>query len=565
MPRGRGYRKKQPPRRRLGSVSSSMNPYRQKTRVQLLFDEALAKRNHPVVKAALSELKAATIETIKSIPSAKNRKSKAKSGGYKSNLSQLRGGHDRHEKLEPSGKAKPNPVNKNKGFSSTPTGVINARGSHKTIPGWKKKRHRQYKSMAWQTILVSRPNRLAGSNNLLETSRYPVKAPETRDSEAVQAMIFSPWCSNYSGIHTSHARCINAAGTDIQVIEHPDGRFDTIQNLAGTERHDMPASLNAANYGAIVYEGSGVSAGTARAAGNRAELHAHYDQMVKSTTIDLSFMASRAFPMKISVSLVRIVDPVEPGGVMTTDDKKELLNNLDGSGCDYRRYKTHYNHQFTLPGLKVGKKPPRYSVKKTIKSDWMQSNTWQQDSVAEALTQSGNNNKLGQNIAVRNREVADGAVSGQYFILIKYRVIRKPRQFTYTNTIDTDQGNGGTTNSLARIVMPVITEESYDVPVHTGLGAVGEDGSPFSTNQGNESKGTFYVAGKIVTGWAFKENTNPFPSVMHSTPANADFRKSASLNISPWFFDNDTDGIYTLSANHVKIAASTASGSGNEV
>lgn len=74
-------------------------------------------------------------------------------------------------------------------------------------------------------------------------------------------------------------------------------------------------------------------------------------------------MASRAFPVKISVSLIRHIKPTAPC-VWTADDKKQLLNNLDNKGLEWTDYKAEYNHEFTLPALRTGKKPPTRNIVK---------------------------------------------------------------------------------------------------------------------------------------------------------------------------------------------------------
>ena len=88
--------------------------------------------------------------------------------------------------------------------------------------------------MVWQTVLLSRSNRLAGSNNTLQTTRYPLKMPECLDSEKTMSVIFTPFCSHFSGTHTSFYRKVNSAGN---ALDHDTtNRLDVIQRKADTGR-----------------------------------------------------------------------------------------------------------------------------------------------------------------------------------------------------------------------------------------------------------------------------------------------------------------------------------------
>ncbi len=57
--------------------------------------------------------------------------------------------------------------------------------------------------------------------------------------------------------------------------------------------------------------------------------------------------------------------------------KKMLLNNLDNKGMEYAKYKTEWLHEFTLPGLRTGKKIPHYSINKTLNTNFLQTNTFE--------------------------------------------------------------------------------------------------------------------------------------------------------------------------------------------
>jgi hypothetical protein len=455
----------------------------------------------------------------------------------------------RHEKLKQSGTV--GPVNKGKGFNSKSHGVVTTHGKG-VVPAWKRKRLSKYKNMVYQTILVSKSNRLAGSNNVLETFRYPIRAPQCLDGERVQAMVFQPFCSHFSGIHSTMFRKIQADGTDLD--HETTQRLDCIQNKVDISRHELPSSVDGVGGSAIVYEtdysGGAITAGVARGASNIDQIHKYYDQLVRKIKVDLIFTASRAFPMQISVSVVRMIDATTPY-LLSADDKKMLLNNLDNKGMEYSKYKTEWLHQFTLPGLKANKKPPHYNINKTLNCNFLQTNTFEKNNVAEAMTQSATT-LLGKGIDVRVNETADGDMSGAFVILIKYRKKQQPQTFVYTHTIDANDRH-----PEATIQLPVVTEDSFDVPT-TGGNYLNNDGTPFDVSQGDESKGCFYVAGKMVTGWGFRREVESVPSIVSSDPSHADYKKAQSLNICPTYTSDDTYGIYTESPDHVQLAASTA-------
>lgn len=460
---------------------------------------------------------------------------------------------NRHDDLK-QGK-NPGSMNTGRGFTTSARGY--AHTQHRSvIPKWKQDRIKKYDNNVWQTILLSRSNRLTNSNNTLETSRYPIKAPECLDSERVQSMIFQPFCSHFSGIHTSHYKHVLQTGTGAgNVLIHNttvDGRLDTIQNQVDSGRHNMSGDVDGSGAGIIVHANDTTATSTARGIGNRAQINQHYDQLVKQTKVDLVFTASRAFPMKVSVSLVRYIEPTAPYS-MTAADKMELCNNLTNRGLNYQRFKVEWLHEFVLPGLVVNKTPPTHSVNKTLAHNFMQTNTFQQDTIAEAQT-AASQLQLGKSIATHTNEVADGFMSGSYVIMIKYRKMQKPQQFTYTRTIHNDTG---TDANLGEITVPVLSEQSFDVPNNTGTSTTSSDGSPLN-QQGNESLGSFYLHGKIGTQWGFRRETEAIPSLMSGTASSANFKKMQSLNITPDLIDSNDDGIYTKSANAQNLQSSTA-------
>jgi len=552
MPRRQGYRKRAPRRRRLGGsiVKVRKNPLattkygsvthgghflRGTNRVAALYDAAVMA--HQAVKALHP--------IIKDIPPMHDTRSgKVRSKAAKSKST-------RHEKLKQAGTAN-SKVNKGKGFNSKKDGVVHTH--HKSvIPAWKRKRHNLYRFPVWQTVLLSKSNRLPASNNTLETCRYPLQCPTALDSERVQTMLFQPFCSHFSGIHSSMYRKVRADGT---ALEHnTTDLLDTIQNKADIARQDLPPNVDGSQNSAIVYEsdisGGSITAATARGVGNIAQIHNYYDQLVRSIKVDLVFTASRPFPVKVSVSVVRLIQANAPSA-LTDDQIKQLCNNLDNKGMEWESFRTEWLTTFTLPALRLGKKPPTRSINKTLKTSFLQTNTFQQDNVAQAMAQSATT-QLGKSIDVRANETVDGHVSGQFVILIKYRKVQGPQQFEYKHTIQSNAGR-----VVGEVTLPVLTNESYDVPVASGFGVDGQDGAPFSTDQGDESKASMMVHGKLVTEWGFRKQPEAIPSIVSSDPSSADYRKAQSLMICPDFPPDNTHGIYTQSPDHVQLAASTA-------
>lgn len=546
------------PTRRRRLTSTALVPLKQTRRSGALMTLASGTKIHPAIHAAMTAYDAAqaATRTYNKLQAAVNKLPKTKRltqtkavtrGKYGSGA-----GMNRHEKLKPVGTI--GPVNRGNGRGySRPNGVLTTHGKG-VVPKWKRKRLYEYKYNVWQTVLLSKTNRMPASNNVLNSFRYPIKAPECKDSQTLQCMLFSPWCSNFSGIHTTLFRKINDAGTD---IDHSSEYLDVIQNKVDIGRHSLPSNVDATNGSAIVYEsdyaGGAISAATARGATNLDQAQIYFNQLVKGVNIDLVFTASRAFDMRVGVSLVRFIK-TSPSLTWTADDKKMLLNNLDYRGMEYSDYKVEWNHQFTLPGLKKNKSPPQVSLKKIIKCNFLQTNTFEKNNVSEAMSQAASND-LGKGIAVRMNEVSDGDVSSQFYILIKYRKVQKPQQFTYQATIADDANNV----VKASVSLPIVSEESFDVPQTFYDGTLGTSGAPASSaNMGNESKGSFYVHGKIQYNWGFKRECESVPSIVSSDPSHADYKKAQSLMIDPTTTANDTIGFYTQSPSHVQLAASTA-------
>jgi len=424
-------------------------------------------------------------------------------------------------------------------------------------------RLRKYNETVWQTVLLSRSNRLPTSNNVLETCRYPIKAPECLDGERVQTMLFMPFCSHYSGIHTTFYQKVNAGGTD---LEHATGeleRLDVIQRKADTaSHHAIRAKIEGQNIVPPLYETDGTTAAGATTVANYARVKDNMDQVVRQVDVDLVFTASRAFPVIVSVSVVRFLQPVTPY-VLTADDKKQLCNGIDNKGMEWTKYKTEWHTEFTLPALRVNKKPSTRSVNKKLLTNWMQTNAFNEKNTAQEMVESGNT-KLGMNIHSHSDEIADGMASGQFVVLIKYRKKQQPQQFTYTATIDANRGDYAGAMATAQVTLPVLTEDSFNIPVHdgdsSGAGGVADganDGSPLTTDQGDESKASFYVHGKLGYMWGFRHEVESIPSVMTTNTAHANYKKSQSLNIDPSFPQGhgavQDFGIYTQSTDHENV------------
>jgi len=515
--------------------------------------------NHPVVKRLRDEASKAIQDFVRKKQNRpKNRPmlrgGKGKYAGAGKSNSNMKLHRQRHEKLK-SQDAK-GPVNKGKGNKGKSSATGTCTTHPKSImPAWKKKRAREYnKGNVWQTVLLSKSNRIPTSNNVLKTFRYPIKAPEALDGERVQSMVFSPFCSHWTGIQTTYFRKVRADGTD---LDHDTATpLDVIQNKADIQRHSLPQVTDGARHQTVGYEhefntGAIIDAAGTQTATALANNHSYYDQLLKNIKIDLVFMASRAFPVRISVSVIRHIQPTAPY-VWTTADKQQLLNNLDNKGLEWANYKVEYSHEFTLPALRTGKKPPTKNLVKHIKTHFMQTNTFNENTIGEDMAEA-NQTHLGLGIRRRPDEVADGFVSGMCYVLIKYRKMQQPQQFTYTQVIAQDSG-GSRDQATGSITLPVLTEESFDVPNSGEGGIPSTDNAPFENPQGNESLASFYVHGSLKYNWGFREDTEAIPSLMSNQSTDTHYRKSQSLNIDPTLTGNNTYGIYAQSPSHVTRA-----------
>jgi len=318
----------------------------------------------------------------------------------------------------------------------------------------------------------------------------------------------------------------------------------------------MHDEVEATDVAPLVYERNenDHTASDTQTAANIGNALAHFDQLVKTVKVDLVFTAARAFPMQISVTLVRFIKPTSPY-TLESDDKKQLLNNLNNRGLEYQDYKVEYCHEFTLPALRVNKKPATHSVNKTIKCNFLQTNAFAVNNVADDMSDASET-LLGQGIKRRVNEVADGDVSSQFYVLIKYRKRQQPTQFTYTQAIDSELA--GQTGVTASVTLPALTDESFDIPETTGQYIAGQDGAPFKNDQGDESKGTFLLHGRLMYQWGFRHACDGVPSVMDKDRSQANFNKTQSLNIDPMIRGDDTRGLYTQSDSHETLAKDTS-------
>ena len=343
--------------------------------------------------------------------------------------------------------------------------------------------------------------------------------------------------------------------------------MDVIQNKADVRRHNLPASVEGTHGTPIVYEQEGVAPATASASpGEYDNVFAYSDQLVKKNTIDLVFTACRAFPVVCSVSMVRQITPGD-AYTLEADDIKQLCNGIRFTGIDYTKWRVEWSTEFTLPGLRVGKRIPTKSINHTIVSNFLQTNSFNEDSTTEALNEAGQT-LLGTGILVGNQDAADGQHSGGYYIMIKYRKVRQPQQFTFMKATDYSRDVEGTGWGVVtgQVQMPVISEESMDVPTQSGIdssdGTSATDGTPFSSSNpqqaSNEKNATMYVHGKLKTHWGFRTEEESIPSVCSDTKTSLDYNKPASLNICPTIPNNTSYGLYEKSPDHQQILSSTA-------
>jgi len=463
-------------------------------------------------------------------------------------------------KLKVSGRVKGKPVRKGKAGSRQSPGdlkqdsqtrsrtgdgfgkphqVVHTHPRHKQ-PKWKLKRHREYKNLVYQTILISRPARLANSENCLIKHRHATKFPESNNFDT-QTVILKPFCSEWSGIHTMHYQHVNAVGDALtnSVNLGVDGRFDVIQHKAPSQKKTFDASigLDGQYLSTAQYQhdasGGGFSWNFINSTSNNDNVFAHLDNMVKTIDFNLEFISARPYVVDASVSLVRFIKETTKFE-LTTEDIKNLTNSVSKQrGLDYDRMVVEFQHKFSIPALQMNKKIPSVSFRKKVMCSFMQKNDFETRDVAGVMTES-NNTGLGKGIIVNKKQIADGNEIGNFAILISYKKRKTIQQFTYEQSLAEAYNAAG--YSGASIRLPVVTEESFDVPtlgsaINTdGLVGGSQDGAPLSTNQGNEAAASFFCQGKITTAFAFKDKVDQYPSVTNTDPGQP--KKPLSLNLS---------------------------------
>ncbi len=374
-------------------------------------------------------------------------------------------------------------------------------------------------------------------------------------------MMWTPFESAYSGIHTTFARSINAAGT---LLETKTGTpYDVIQRLADVRRHEMSEDIEASDVMPIRYglshdkNGSETTAATTQTAAELANVHVYRDALVKKVSIDMTFYSSRAFPVRISIAMVRSIKPRAMPFTLTQSEQVDFFNDLTSRGHEYNSWKEEWRHEFTLPSLKIGKKPPQKHIKKMIHCNFLQTNAFQATTNSEAAMESGQT-LLGQGIRRQQNEVADGNHSGAFFIIMKWRKVQQIQQYTYTQAVDaraaTTAPADGNPQVTASIELPIVSEDSFDVPEAHGytVSNVGTHTSPLGQQYtANEARASFYYIGKLGYQWGHKDTaTEGIPSVMSLQSGSTNYKKTLSLNIDPTVTGDNTHGIYTRSQSH---------------
>lgn len=472
------------------------------------------------------------------------------------------------------------PSNKGNGYDSSRNGTIITHPSSR-IPKWKKERLYKYKNSVWQTVLISKTSRLPNSANQLEGCRYPIRLPEAKE-DRIQTCIFTPFCSHFSGTHTTFMSNVNAAATGLE--HNTTYPFDVIQNKADqTMFLGNASSIEGNSAGAkpqhetgytgtdatAALSGPSYTAANARGAANLKVVKSHIDQLVKSVKLDLVFTSSRSFPVEVSVSVIRRIKPSEPW-ILSTDDQRDICNSMDNKGMEWTEWRTEWCHKFILPALQVNKKPPQVSIQKLLKSNFLQTNSFKDNTTSQDYTEIYGSSaaELGRNLFHAHDEIADGAMSGNFYVLIKHRKKCVPQQFTYKQVIDMNRSDHAAgTAAVAEIELPVLSEESFDVPTHdgdgsgsTGSGETGASitGAPFITNQGDESKSSAYLVGKLTYEFGFRKEVESNPSLISNASSNVHYKKPLSLNIDPSLTGNDTNGFYTKSGNHQNTPQDTS-------
>lgn len=460
---------------------------------------------------------------------------------------------NRHNNLKKTGTQ---PVNKGKGmkgkYKSRLTGVT---VTHPYLPKWKIERKKKYKEgTVYQTVFLSRSNRLSGGANQLATSRYPLRLPETVFEDTVQTCIFTPFISAYSGVHTTFFQHVNNSGTGLIHATGNNHRMDVIQQRADKRRHEMASSIENTNASVILYQNDTISSATTQLTQNTDNALIYFDQYMRKIKLDMVFTSCRNFASLISISVIRRHQP-GPKFTLTADEIKDFCNDIDNRGMEYTDFKQEYHTTFILPKIEENKPPPTRSVNHTIKCDWLQTNCFKDVNTSDIMNNAGTT-LLGQGVVKNNLQPADNEMAGNVWILIKYKKVRSPTVFSYEKVIEYSRNVEGTGWGVpsASVRLPGLSEDTIDIPAHSGVdnsdGTAVNTGEPFGTDSQNEKKCCCYIHGKITYEVGYRDDTENINSVMSSDPTSIDFNKPLSLHIDPTLIGNNNYGLYTESADH---------------
>lgn len=560
MPSGRGYQR----RRRLTKLTkytpgtvSKYNPGAMVAsggRLQQLANAyEVAKGAYQVGKATYGQMKYAHTKLKKAMgaqpKTTKLKQTKALTRkDYKKKMSK-----NRHNNLKKTGTQ---PVNKGKGmkgkYKSRLTGVT---VTHPNLPQWKKERKKKYlKGTVYQTVFLSRSNRLTGGSNQLNTSRYPLLLPESSTAETTQTCIWSPFASAYSGVHTTFFRHVNAAGNALIHATGNTHRMDVVQQRADIRRHNLPSSVENTNASVIIYQNDVISSNTTQLTTNTDNALIYLDQYLKKIKCDIIFTSCRNFDVLVSLSVIRRIQP-GPKYTLSADEIKDFCNDIDNRGMEYTDFKQEYHTTVLLPKIQMNQPPPTRSINHTIVCDWLQTNCFKDANTSEIMNDASTT-LLGQGIVKNHLQPADSDMAGNTWILIKYKKVRSPQVFTYEKVIDYSRQVEGTGWGVptASVQLPALSETTIDIPSHTGVdnsdGTEQKSGSPFATDFANEQKAAVYLHGKFTYEWGYREESENINSVMSTDPTSIDYNKPLSLHIDPTLIGNNNYGLYTESADH---------------
>jgi hypothetical protein len=372
----------------------------------------------------------------------------------------------------------------------------------------------------------------------------------------LQAVVWQPFLSAFSGTHTSYPMKINSAQTELEVWN--EGRSDVLQAKADLDRIQLSPdvdgtlstvpkyTLENANDSTFVDSHATVSG-----LDNQNVICDYFQHLIKSINIHLILISNRPFPVDYSLSVIRRIKASVPFGILGGKGappnshltlQKNLLNSLSNKGIPYDEFAVEYSCRGTLPALKEGQPVPERHIFKKLKCNFMVSNDFQDNSNAENYVES-NTTLLGSNINMSHSEVSDGDMCGEYYIILKYikhqsnQVFRWERSHTNSTT--------GITDSIS---VPAVTSQGFNIPdYHQHLTASGKLG------ENDEQKASMEIIGKIQVEHGVKREPDQIPSLISKNSANTTgYKKSVSLNITPSIPHSQTNSCYTISPDHVK-------------